>query len=167
MSGNQVYRLVEDEPLLSVSQVAERLGVSDAEARQLLNRAPVVRIGLGPRPLIRVHPRVVDRLARGEFSDPPSVIQGREVLHRTCWRKYGMSLGRYDRLMAAQNDACAICRRPFAKRGLGDASPCIDHCHETRRVRGLLCGPCNRGIGHFQDDVGRIRQAAAYLGGHE
>ena len=41
----------------------------------------------------------------------------------------------------------------------------IDHCHTTMKLRGLICGPCNRGLGVFRDNPEALRNAARYLEG--
>lgn len=74
---------------------------------------------------------------------------------------YGLTTEQFDALLAAQDGKCAICGTT-EWRGRGK-SPHVDHCHETRRVRGLLCDFCNRGLGMFGDDPARLRAAAAYL----
>jgi hypothetical protein len=70
---------------------------------------------------------------------------------------YGMSLEEYERLLARQGSACAICGKRSAK------TLCVDHCHATGRVRGLLCHKCNLGIGYLDDDPGLMRAAIAYV----
>jgi hypothetical protein len=40
---------------------------------------------------------------------------------------------------------------------------CVDHCHETKKVRGLLCSPCNRAIGQLGDTVQGVQRALTYL----
>jgi hypothetical protein len=71
--------------------------------------------------------------------------------------KYGLAKGDYERMLLRQHGVCAICeQKPRARL-------CVDHCHSTRQVRGLLCRKCNLGLGHFHDDPRLLRKAAAYL----
>ncbi|MEY2569279.1 MAG: hypothetical protein QOE35_3808 [Actinomycetota bacterium] len=74
-------------------------------------------------------------------------------------RKYGMTLDDYDRLLEQQGGGCAICGRPPRD----DISLHVDHDHDTGRVRGLLCFPCNNTLGDFDDDPARLYAAADYL----
>ena len=77
-------------------------------------------------------------------------------------KTYGITHEDYDRMLAEQGGGCAIC---------GSATPRtkrseylhVDHCHATGAVRGLLCGPCNAGIGSLGDNIGRLEAAIRYL----
>lgn len=40
---------------------------------------------------------------------------------------------------------------------------CIDHCHDTGEVRGILCRTCNAAIGQLGDSVDMLRSAVKYL----
>lgn len=79
--------------------------------------------------------------------------------------KYGMTIEDYDRMLEEQG-GCAICG---TDNPLGEGNPrpaisfAVDHCHTTGRVRGLLCNPCNRGIGFLRDSPAILRKAASYL----
>lgn len=44
-----------------------------------------------------------------------------------------------------------------------DLSLHVDHCHNSSEYRGLLCGPCNKGLGQFRDNVEVMRKAITYL----
>ena len=79
-------------------------------------------------------------------------------------KRYGLSLADYDRLLEQQAGGCAICGGVTMWRGEGRLS--VDHDHETGEVRGLLCSPCNTGLGHFHDDAERLRRAIIYLEGN-
>ena len=73
-------------------------------------------------------------------------------------RKFGITLAEYDELLAIQGGGCAICGSECRS----GRSLAVDHCHETGRVRGLLCNSCNRGLGLFADSADRVA-AAHYL----
>lgn len=71
---------------------------------------------------------------------------------------YRMTLDEWDAMVLAQEGRCAICERPMEL--------VVDHCHESNRVRALLCSTCNTGLGHFKDDPAQLRAAALYIESH-
>ena len=76
-------------------------------------------------------------------------------------RDYGISVEFWEGLYAKQKRRCALCLRRPGKKRLA-----VDHCHRSERVRGLLCGSCNTGLGLFQDDPVLLRKAIRYLRRH-
>ena len=65
----------------------------------------------------------------------------------------------YDAMFDSQNGKCAICDKPpQAHKKLG-----VDHDHKTGQVRGLLCSPCNRALGGFQDSLELLRKVVDYI----
>lgn len=77
-------------------------------------------------------------------------------------RTYGISLADYDAMLAAQGGGCAICGRTDS--GSAQSAPLrVDHCHESGAVRGLLCDPCNNGIGRLGDTAEALERALNYL----
>lgn len=76
-------------------------------------------------------------------------------------RLYGIELEEFDRLLAEQGGRCAICQTPAPQ--ADEKAFCVDHDHVTGAVRGILCRPCNSGIGHLRDEPAIIRAALAYL----
>jgi len=78
--------------------------------------------------------------------------------------KYKISKQDWDQLMKLQDGRCAICRKPETELNKGTVKRlAIDHCHETNKVRGLLCGRCNQGIGRFEDSWLLLDNAMEYL----
>lgn len=73
--------------------------------------------------------------------------------------EYGLSRAEYEELLASQDGACLICRRPPTQ-----GNPlCVDHCHNTGDVRGVLCDDCNVMIARAHDDPEVLRRAVDYL----
>lgn len=80
------------------------------------------------------------------------------------WRKYGVTPGEYMAMYAEQDGRCAICgihESELPKRLH------LDHCHDTGRVRGLLCAKCNTSLGQFEKEPERLLRAYEYLTGGE
>jgi hypothetical protein len=80
---------------------------------------------------------------------------------------YGITVDDYYSMLKAQGGGCAICSTKVPsqrKRKFADVEMFfVDHCHSTGKVRGLLCSRCNRGLGYFDDNPGRLEMAANYL----
>ncbi|MEV6200788.1 endonuclease VII domain-containing protein [Streptomyces sp. NPDC051771] len=72
-------------------------------------------------------------------------------------RKYGITEAERDQMIRDQGGLCIICLTAPAVH--------VDHCHETGRVRGVLCLNCNIGLGLLKESPERIRRAIAYLEG--
>jgi hypothetical protein len=79
-------------------------------------------------------------------------------------KDFGLTIEEYDAMLAAQLGVCAICGREETATYRGRIRQlAVDHDHETGKIRGLLCGQCNRGLGCFTDDSARLIAAATYL----
>lgn len=80
-------------------------------------------------------------------------------------RKYGLTWAQWEAMLAACNTQCQICNKPMAithPAPLGTrAVP--DHCHETGRVRGVLCHTCNKVLGMAGDNLPGVLRFVRYL----
>ena len=81
-------------------------------------------------------------------------------------RRFGISKADYEAMLLAQRGKCAICRR--AERVIAPETEepralAVDHCHETGRVRGLLCYRCNVALGHLDHNEALLENAIDYL----
>ncbi len=74
--------------------------------------------------------------------------------------KYKISFDYYNELVKKQDSKCKICGIDQSEL---DRRLAVDHCHETGKVRGLLCGNCNKGIGNLQESVMILESAITYL----
>lgn len=95
----------------------------------------------------------VDGLCSMCWGNTPEGKARKAAAHRV--RKYDLTPEQYKELYSRQNGRCAIC---------GAENPdCIDHDHISGTVRGLLCRPCNYGLGHFKDRSDFLIKAANYV----
>lgn len=76
------------------------------------------------------------------------------------WQKYKITLEDYNQMREKQNYSCAICH--ISEQEYGKALH-VDHCHETNKIRGLLCLACNTALGSLKDNIGNLTRAIKYL----
>lgn len=77
---------------------------------------------------------------------------------------YGITLDEWRALFITQGSCCAICGTTTLPE---NTSWSTDHCHRTGKVRGILCGHCNRLLGFARDNIETLRAAIAYLERHK
>ena len=88
-------------------------------------------------------------------------------------KRYGLTHETFDQMLLDQGGGCAICGSPDPKTHHGKwhvdhdhaccPSPTTDSATCGECVRGLLCGPCNTGLGQFEDDPAHLEAAIRYL----
>ena len=74
-------------------------------------------------------------------------------------RNYGITEADYQSMLEKQHGTCAICTKTCST----GRRLCVDHCHTTGEVRGLLCKRCNTAIALLGDSVEGVSKAASYL----
>lgn len=89
--------------------------------------------------------------------------------YKRAWslrERYSMSVEEYEKLLGVQQSRCAICardERAVDPRTTALRKLSVDHDHVTGKVRGLLCGSCNRALGLFGDDPEVLAAAETYV----
>jgi hypothetical protein len=101
------------------------------------------------------------RLARPGYERTRYQQNRVETRERHLVRKYGVTLADYDTMLVAQHGRCAICLTTEDTQSNGVFH--VDHCHQTGRVRGLLCRGCNHLLGAISDDPAALQRAIDYL----
>ena len=109
------------------------------------------------RAYYRAHKQEINERSRAYYHGHKQDIQ--PILRRgQLKRLYGLSPADYDALLAKQDGVCPICGKP------SEETLCVDHCHATGTIRGLLCRKCNIALGCYEDDPATMITSLAYLG---
>jgi hypothetical protein len=95
---------------------------------------------------------------------PPT---GKYYQRRFCGRcqklkaDYGITTPEYNAILESQGGTCALCDKTDSGR---KGQPLfVDHCHETGKIRGLLCRDHNTAIGHLGDNLASLQRVVSYL----
>ena len=74
--------------------------------------------------------------------------------------RYGLTYEQWESMREKENYACMICG--ITEDELNKVLD-VDHCHESEKVRGVLCNHCNNIIGRAKDNVDLLKAAITYL----
>jgi len=117
-------------------------------------------------------------LPLNDFWANSNTLSGRQDYCKTCHDPYidhsyekqvlqkrNLSVADYTQLWEVQDRRCAICGLPIVlcTQNEQGTKASLDHNHTTDQVRGLLCQPCNHGLGSFKDSIPNLERAIAYL----
>lgn len=76
--------------------------------------------------------------------------------------RYGCDKKTFNKMLNYSKCSCYICKKTISsKRNI-----CVDHCHDTQKIRGILCRDCNSFLGYMADDKKRIKSAMKFLQYH-
>lgn len=84
----------------------------------------------------------------------------KSAIERQRLVKFGITADDYNAMYDKQNGCCACCGTHQLEQ---DKSMAVDHCHDTGKIRGLLCFDCNVGIGKLGDNLDGVMNAVKYL----
>jgi nitrate/TMAO reductase-like tetraheme cytochrome c subunit len=101
------------------------------------------------------------RLCKREYYDLNKERLRKHIRNNMLQREYGISQEEFDYILRKQNEQCAICG--LHAKNVKRKNLHVDHNHKTKKIRGLLCNNCNRGIGHLKDSIKNLKAAVKYL----
>lgn len=125
------------------------------------SKSNAVKCGLSPRCKDCVNANYKNNKERYAKKDQSLALRGNYLKNY-----YNISPEEYLALIEKQNNLCAICHNPEISKGKNSNKTrvlSVDHCHETGKVRGLLCNKCNHMLGQAKDDIEILKSAIDYL----
>lgn len=125
---------------------------------------------IGPDGLTREQRKGADGLTRSQRRSRKRGADGLTALQRHrrgnpvallgyhLKKEYGITVEEFDEMILTRGGMCDICEK--------SAKLCVDHDHNTGKIRGLLCSPCNVSLGGFKDSLENLTAAVDYLKKH-
>lgn len=130
-----------------------------ANTRRKYRQSHLIQIRAQQKKYDLAHAAQRSARAKQRRKDHPEKSKNWEYL-----RVYGISLTDYETMFSNQKGCCAICGRH--QKDL-KVTLCVDHNHQTKVVRGLLCLNCNRMLGLIHESRETLASAIIYLEGYE
>jgi len=102
-----------------------------------------------------------------EYNKQTKTKDGLQHYCRRCCKyykaklRYNLEKEDYDILL--KTPACIICNVIMTNEASKSNMRVIDHCHDTSKIRGIICNHCNTGLGLFKDNIEVLSNAIDYL----
>jgi hypothetical protein len=115
----------------------------------------------------KIKARIKENSKTEEFKEKRRVFnKKRKEANRKLYykKRYGITLEEYNKMLEIQDHKCAICNITESEIKHGrNTYFAVDHCHNTGKVRGLLCYKCNSILGFINDNTEHLKNAIKYL----
>lgn len=99
---------------------------------------------------------VQNRYHKKRYEADPTPYKNRNMINR-----YGIGLDQYQQMLEEQNHSCAICGKHETETSKGHLV--VDHCHDSNKIRKLLCSTCNVALGMVYEDVDILYKMIDYI----
>lgn len=121
---------------------------------------------MGVEPEVKTCSKCKEEKPNTEFHKKPDTFDGLNKWCKPCRNGHKVEIKKYQAVWRnyrvdeetarwLYSQGCALCGKKTSLH--------IDHCHETGRVRGVLCSSHNMGLGKFGDGVEQLKKAIEYL----
>lgn len=77
--------------------------------------------------------------------------------------RYNITPEEWTEMFTKQNQRCAVCKTTESAYRNNKPRFCVDHCHATGKIRGILCSKCNAAIGMIDENPEILKGIAEYL----
>lgn len=119
------------------------------------------------RDVLRVRNRENMKARRADPVKRQAMLESQQRAHFR--RKYGLELDQVEQMWKDRDGRCDLCgvAKPAPHhKGVHSAHKLVvDHCHDTGKVRGLLCYQCNTALGQLGDTEAALLRIITYIGG--
>lgn len=78
-------------------------------------------------------------------------------------QNYNIEYSDFVKMVEEQDNRCLICTNTLSE---DPRHVHVDHCHDTMKVRGVLCRHCNLMLGNARDNILVLKSAIKYLEKH-
>lgn len=76
--------------------------------------------------------------------------------------KYGITSADYEEMLKSQDSKCKTCGTNVPG-GRSTKYFHVDHCHDSGKIRGLLCSSCNKALGLLKESISTLENLIKYI----